>query len=352
MSFVDRVLVEVKAGNGGDGCVSFLREAFRPRGGPDGGDGGDGGSIKVYVTTHRSSLRHLASRLHYKARSGENGGGKRCAGKSGEDLTLEVPPGTLIYALEPGQDEPPEGAEPVADLTEHDFTYVLARGGRGGHGNARFATALNQAPRVATLGSEGTGGRFLLELKLIAQVGIVGLPNAGKSTFISRVSNAKPRIANYPFTTLTPNLGVVPLGYEGDLVIADIPGLIEGASEGKGLGDEFLRHVERTEVLLHLVDATGPEFGGPEPAEAYRTIQNELERYPKAKLSERPQLLALNKCDAIEESLLDERAAALCKEAGLDEVRRISAVSGQGVDDLIKELALLVNPKPKEPWED
>lgn len=352
MSFVDRVTVEVKAGQGGDGCISFLREAFRPRGGPDGGDGGHGGSINVLVTTHRSSLRHLASRLHYKAKSGENGGGKRCAGKSSEDLTLEVPPGTLIYALEKDQDEPPEGAEPIADLTEQELEFVLARGGRGGLGNARFATALNQAPRTATLGAVGGGGRYLLELKLIAQVGIVGLPNAGKSTFISRVSNAKARIADYPFTTLTPNLGVVSLGYAGDLVIADIPGLIEGASEGKGLGDEFLRHVERTEVLLHMVDVTGPEFGGMEPAEAYRTIQTELERYPKAKLAERPQILALNKCDALDPALVQERAEALAKEAGV-EVRIISAVSGQGVDDLIQELANLVNPKAaKEPWED
>lgn len=347
--FVDRVIVEVQAGRGGDGCISMLREAFRPRGGPDGGDGGDGGSVNLKVTTQRASLRHLASRMHYKAKGGENGKKRNASGKNGTSITLEVPPGTLIFDLPKGLQEPPEGVEPLADLTIANREHVLAHGGKGGKGNARFATALNQAPQIATLGGVGMGGRYLLELKLIAQVGIVGLPNAGKSTFIARVSNAKPRIASYPFTTLVPNLGVVPLGYEGDLVIADIPGLIEGASEGKGLGDEFLRHVERTEILLHLIDVTGPELGGPDAIESYRTIQGELERYPKANLAGKIQVVALNKCEALDPAEVEKRAAALAKETQA-EVRQISAVSGQGVDEVIKELVRLLKPEAKDPW--
>ena len=354
MSFVDRATIEVRAGRGGDGAVSFLREAFRPRGGPDGGNGGDGGSVILKVTTHRSSLRDLASRRHYNAQNGRPGGTKNMSGARGEPLTLEVPPGTLVYDLSASEEgaegeEVEEGTTPIADLIEPGQEFVLSRGGRGGRGNASFATALNQVPRVATKGQEGQSGIYQLELKLIAEVGIVGLPNAGKSTFISRVSNAKPKIASYPFTTLVPNLGVVSFGYEKELVIADIPGLIEGASEGKGLGDDFLRHVERTTVLLHLIDVTGPELGGLEPLEAYQTIRRELERYPKAALDQKPEVVALNKCEALSEDEVEARASALSAALGRP-VRRISAVSGEGCREVLEELLALLKPSAGDDW--
>jgi GTP-binding protein len=339
--FVDRVTIEVQAGKGGDGAVSFLREAFRPRGGPDGGDGGNGGSVVFEVSTHRSTLQHLAGRHHYKAESGRPGGTKNCTGRSGKDLVVEVPPGTLVYRLGEGQDEPAEDAEPVVDLTAPGETRVIARGGWGGRGNASFATALNQAPREATRGKPGQGGRYRLELKLIAEVGIVGLPNAGKSTFISRVSSAKPKVASYPFTTLVPNLGVAKVGGR-DLVLADIPGLIEGASEGKGLGDDFLRHVERTRVLLHLVDGAGPEFGGDEPVEAYRTIRRELERYADGALAARPEVLALNKSDVLGPEETARRAAALAEASGAD-VLVLSGVSGDGCAPVLEALLQTVD---------
>lgn len=348
MSFVDRATIEIRAGRGGDGAVSFLREAFRPRGGPDGGNGGNGGSVLLRVTTHRSSLRDLASRRHYHAENGRPGGTKNMTGARGEELVLEVPPGTLVYDVSAGELE--EGAAPIADLTDPGQEFRLGRGGRGGRGNASFATALNQVPRVATMGQEGQSGTYQLELKLIAEVGIVGLPNAGKSTFISRVSNAKPKIASYPFTTLVPNLGVVSFGYDKELVIADIPGLIEGASEGKGLGDDFLRHVERTTVLLHLIDVTGPELGGLEPLEAYQTIRRELERYPKAALDQKAEVVALNKCEALSPEEVEARASALSAVLGR-EVRRISAVSGEGCREVLEELVELLRPSAKDEWE-
>ncbi len=338
--FVDRVMIVARAGKGGDGCVSFLREAFRPRGGPDGGDGGDGGSVILEATTHRASLRHLKGTVHHRAEHGQDGHGKNCTGKKGKSITIEVPPGTLVYQLEQGENEPAEGREPIADLTEQGQTHVLARGGKGGRGNAAFASALNQAPHTAERGTLGQQGRFYFELKLIAEVGIVGLPNAGKSTFISRVSAAKPKIANYPFTTLVPNLGVARLGDQRELVIADIPGLIEGASEGKGLGDDFLRHVERTRVLLHMLDATSEDMAGPPPLEAYRTIRAELERYERANLGSRPELIALNKIDALLPEEVEAMAKKLSEELGA-EVLPISAVTGQGTREVLERLYLL-----------
>ncbi len=338
--FVDRVTIDVQAGRGGDGAVSFLREAYRPRGGPDGGDGGDGGSVILKVTTHRMTLEELAQKQRYKAESGKPGQGRNCTGRKGRDVRLRVPPGTLVLDDASG--------ELVADLTEPDQELVLAEGGRGGKGNARFATAINQAPRVATRGTEGQKGRYRLELKLIAEVGIVGLPNAGKSTFISRVSRAKPKVADYPFTTLVPNLGVARLGVERELIIADIPGLIEGASEGKGLGDDFLRHVERTRVLLHLVDGAGPEAGGPEPVDAYRTIRGELERYAGGDLAGKPEVVALNKVDALAPEVIEERAAALAAAAG-GPVRRISAVTGAGCREVLDELYALLQAAQEDP---
>jgi len=326
--FVDRVTVEVSAGRGGDGAVSFLREAHRPRGGPDGGDGGDGGSVVLAVATGRSTLRDVAKRRRYAAAAGKSGQGKNRTGRSARDLVVEVPPGTLVI------DDATDAL--VADLTEPGERFVLARGGAGGKGNAAFATALNQAPRTATRGEPGEEGRYRLELKLIAAVGLVGLPNAGKSTLLSRVTRAEPRVAAYPFTTLTPHLGVATVDGE-ELVLADIPGLTEGASAGKGLGDDFLRHVERTKVLLHLVDGAGPEAGGLEPADAYRTIRSELESYRSADLAGKPEVVALNKVDALPPEVAGERADALAAAAGCD-VLRMSGVSGEGTDAVLRRV--------------
>jgi GTP-binding protein len=329
--FVDQVSIEAAAGKGGDGAVSFLKEAFRPRGGPDGGDGGDGGSIVLVVSTHRSSLRDISKRRTYSAHNGRPGGTTKCTGRGGADVVLELPPGTLVFDVESG--------ELVVDMTEVGQRVVLAKGGKGGKGNARFATALNQAPRTATRGELGGQGSYRLELKLIAEVGIVGLPNAGKSTFISRVSAARPKIASYPFTTLVPNLGVVTLkGSHRELILADIPGLIEGASDGKGLGDDFLRHVERTRVLFHLVDGAGPEFGGAEPVDAYRTIRQELERYAGAALQDRHEVVALNKVDALAPEEAESRRDTLSKAIGKP-VLLLSGVSGQGCDEALQLLA-------------
>lgn len=336
--FVDRVTIDVQAGRGGDGAVSFLREAYRPRGGPDGGDGGRGGSVVLVVSTHRGTLQHLTGQRHYRAESGRPGQGRNCTGRSGKDLVLEVPPGTLAIDDASG--------ETVVDLTEPGQRYVLARGGRGGRGNASFATALNQAPREATRGEPGEGGRYRLELKLIAEVGIVGLPNAGKSTFISRVSAARPKIASYPFTTLRPNLGVARLPGGRELVLADIPGLIEGASEGKGLGDEFLRHVERTRVLLHVVDGAGPEFGGVDPLEAYRTLREELSRYAAANLADKREVVALNKADVLGATEARRRADELARASGA-QVFVISGVSGEGCEGLLEALAAALARAPE-----
>lgn len=334
MSFVDRVTVEVCAGNGGDGAVSFLREAFRPRGGPDGGDGGDGGSVILRVTTHRTTLRDVAKRRKYSAANGRPGSGGKCSGRGGKDEVIELPPGTLVMN--------DETDELVVDLTEPGQEFVLAQGGKGGKGNARFATALNQVPRMATRGAEAPSGMYRLELKLIAEVGIVGLPNAGKSTFIARVSAAKPKIASYPFTTLVPNLGVVVLRGGQELVLADIPGLIEGASAGKGLGDDFLRHVERTRVLLHLVDGAGPEFGGQEPIDAYRTIRKELKDYAGSALESKPEIVAMNKVDVLPPEEAEARAKALSDAIGVP-VHLLSGVSGKGCETLLTQLGDALN---------
>ncbi|MGE0709632.1 MAG: GTPase ObgE [Planctomycetota bacterium] len=338
---MDRVLIVAKAGRGGDGCVSFRHEAFRPKGGPDGGDGGDGGSVILEATTHRASLQHLTSQVHYKAKSGEQGRGRHQTGKRGASLTVEVPPGTLVYALAEGETRPPEGAVPLVDMIEPGQRFVLARGGKAGRGNTSFATSINQAPREATQGEPGQEGRFAFELKLIAEVGIVGLPNAGKSTFISRVSAARPKIANYPFTTVVPNLGVATLG-DRQVVLADIPGLIEGASQGKGLGDDFLRHVERTRALLHLIDATGEELGGLAPVDAYRTIRAELASYKRANLEGRPELVALNKVDSLDPAEATRRARVLSDSIGRP-VLQLSAVSGAGCQEVLEALARLLD---------
>ncbi len=289
MKFVDQVKIEVKAGDGGRGCVSFLREKFIPRGGPDGGDGGDGGSVYFVVDEALSTLLDYRYLHHCKAKNGAPGLGKTKHGKNGEPLTLRMPQGTLVY------DD--ETDELLADLTEVGESLLFIPGGKGGRGNARFATSTNRAPRHAQPGIAGEVKILRLELKLLADIGLVGLPNAGKSTLISSLSAAKPKIADYPFTTLVPNLGVVPYDGFKTMVMADIPGLIAGASEGQGLGTRFLRHVERTDLFLHLVDTTCMQEG--DPLDNFEMINNELKRYDDS-LTGKAQMVVLTQMDVSE----------------------------------------------------
>ncbi len=321
MRFIDEVKLEVRAGNGGSGCVSFRREKYIPKGGPDGGDGGRGGHVLFVASNRKNTLQELYLRKRLIAKNGQPGMGSDCHGKNGEDIVVEVPIGTLV------KDE--EG-NTLADLSEDGERYVLARGGEGGLGNARFATSTNRAPRYSQPGEEGDQAIRKLELKLMADVGLVGLPNAGKSTLLSRISNARPKIADYPFTTLKPKLGQVFMQDGDGFVVADIPGLIEGAHEGKGLGDRFLRHIERTAVLLHLVDAS--EADGKDIATQIREVEAELVGYGES-VSGKPRLLVLNKMDA----LLDEdqaKAREIVEGIGLP-CLNISAVSGEGVPELL-----------------
>jgi GTP-binding protein len=326
--FVDRVTIEAEAGKGGDGAIHFLREAFRPRGGPDGGNGGDGGSVILRVGSGRMTLRDVGSRRHYKAQPGQPGRGRNQFGRKGKSVIITVPAGTLVTDDASG--------DLIADLTDEGTDFVLCQGGKGGKGNAEFATALNQVPRVAEQGTPGQQGIYRLELKLIAEVGLVGLPNAGKSTFLKCVTRANPKVAAYPFTTLSPHLGVAHVDAGRELILADIPGLIEGASDGKGLGDEFLRHVERTKVLLHLVDGTGaPELGSLPPLEAYRTIRGELEAYAGADLGSKPEVVALNKIDAMPPEDAKALAAELSQSIGCP-VYPISAIASMGTIEVLR----------------
>ncbi|MBN1958748.1 MAG: GTPase ObgE [Desulfuromonadales bacterium] len=326
MKFVDQVRIEVKAGDGGRGCVSFLREKFIPKGGPDGGDGGRGGHVYFVVDEALSTLLDYRYMHHYKAQNGAPGLGKTKHGKNGESLELRVPPGTLVYDDETG--------ELLADLTEVGQPLLFLKGGQGGRGNARFATSTNRAPRHAQPGIPGEAKSLRLELKLLADVGLVGLPNAGKSTLISAVSAAKPKIADYPFTTLVPNLGVVRYGGFKTLVMADIPGLIAGASEGQGLGTRFLRHVERTDLFLHLVDVSSMQQG--DPFDNFQLINNELSRYDDS-LANKPQLVVLTKIDVTE---VREQAESLKEhfEALGYPVFAVSAVTGEGLNELVRVL--------------
>jgi len=327
MKFIDEAIIQVKAGDGGNGSAAFRREDGVPRGGPSGGDGGNGGSIIVVADSRLSSLLDYKYRRHYKAERGEDGRNKDQYGAAGDDLTLRVPVGTVIY------DE--ANGEPMADLTEADATFVLVRGGIGGKGNIHFKTPWNQAPRTAEPGTLGEERTLRLELKLLADVGLLGFPNVGKSTFISRVSRAKPKIADYPFTTLVPNLGVVQLTDERHFVIADIPGLIEGAADGSGLGHQFLRHVERCRVLLHIVEATfttGPERT---PLDDYRVINRELGRYAP-ELANKPQVVVLNKLDATEPEAIVEHRQAFA-ELGVD-LLTMSAATGEGLALVLERL--------------
>ena len=335
MIFIDRVKIFVKSGKGGDGSVSFRREKYIPNGGPDGGDGGDGGDLIFEVDSSMSTLYSFRNQKHYVATSGQPGSGKNCHGKDGEDLVLKVPKGTIIRDY--------ESNKVIADLAQENSRYVLLSGGRGGQGNQHYATPTMQAPKYAQPGQPAKERWITLELKSIADVGLVGFPNVGKSTFLSRVSNAKPKIANYHFTTLTPNLGVVSL-YDDSFVVADIPGIIEGAAEGVGLGHEFLKHIERTKVLLHVVDVASTE--GRNPLEDMEKIRLELEKYSSV-LIEKPQLIAANKMDAAYDDTYLQEIKEVYEPLGI-KVFPISAVSGQGIEDLLREIYNILQTLPKE----
>ncbi len=325
MKFVDEARIEVHAGDGGAGVVSFRREKYVPRGGPDGGDGGNGGSVLAVADRNVNTLvEYRFARIH-RARHGEKGRGRQCSGKGADDVMLRVPVGTVIKDLDSG--------ETVADLAEHDQIALLARGGKGGLGNVNFKSSTNRAPRKATPGELGEHRSLSLELKVLADVGLLGMPNAGKSTFIRAVSAARPKVADYPFTTLHPHLGVVRIGVDRSFVIADIPGLIAGAAEGAGLGHQFLKHLARTRLLLHIVDAA-PLEAGADPARDARSIAAELKKFDVA-LYRKPRWLVLNKLDMLP---ADERKAVAC-----DIVRRlrwrgpsfcISALTGEGCREL------------------
>jgi GTP-binding protein len=319
--FVDRVTIEVEAGRGGDGCMSFRREKYVPRGGPDGGDGGNGGSIIMVAEAGVDTLSALAHKKRWKADRGEHGQGSGCHGRGAEDLIIRVPPGTVIIDADHGH--------VLKDLSTIGERVVAARGGKGGKGNTRFKSATNQAPRDFTRGEEGELRHLTLELKVIADVGLVGKPNAGKSTLLSRVSRARPEIADYPFTTKVPNLGIVQLDMDRSLVMADIPGLIEGAHAGAGLGHEFLRHIERTRVLVHLVEPQPTD--GTDPIENYRAIRNELVQYGHG-LADRPEIVAISKAELPGAAELQPKLAGV---VGRD-VILFSSVTGQGLDKLLQ----------------
>lgn len=337
MAFVDQVEVTFKAGNGGDGVVSFRHEKYRPLGGPDGGDGGNGGDIILVASNNQNTLANFRFKKLIKAENGNNGTQADRHGKSAPELEVAVPVGTVVST----------DSEVLADLTENGQKVIIAAGGKGGFGNAHFTSSTRQAPRVAEKGERGQEIKVKMELKMIADVGIIGLPNAGKSTLLSVISNAKPTIANYPFTTLTPNLGVVDI--DGDsFLMADIPGLIEGASQGKGLGDEFLRHVERSGLLVHLVDVYNDDI-----ASAYKTIIKELKDY-KVDLSDRPEIVVLTKIEGLDKKVLDKKIAILKKLVPKKtKVLAISSSSQAGIKELLRLVqktlvSIRKNASPKE----
>ncbi len=336
--FADRAKIIIKSGKGGDGHVSFRREKFVPNGGPDGGDGGKGGDVIFEVDEGLNTLTDYRHRRKFAARPGEEGGKKNCHGKNGEDLVLKVPEGTVIKDAESGK--------VIADMSGENRRQIILKGGRGGLGNQHYATSTMQAPKYAQPGGEAIEIEVLLELKVIADVGLVGFPNVGKSTFLSRVTNAKPKIANYHFTTLNPNLGVVDLDDNNGFVIADIPGLIEGASEGIGLGHEFLRHIERCKVIIHMVDGASVE--GRDPLADIIAINKELEAYD-ASILEKPQVIAANKMDVCMEGTEEilEKLRQEFTPQGI-EVFAISAVSGEGVKELLYHVRELLNQCPDE----
>ncbi|WP_066801474.1 Obg family GTPase CgtA [Moraxella oblonga] len=334
MRFIDEAVISVKAGDGGNGIVSFRREKFIPKGGPDGGDGGRGGSIYVVADDNTNTLVDFRYTRKFEAKRGENGRSKNCSGRGADDIYLKVPVGTTIIDTDLDV--------VIGDLVEIGQTILVAKGGDGGFGNTRFKTSTNQAPRKAIPGFAGEFKNLKLELKVVADVGLIGLPNAGKSTFIRQVSSARPKVADYPFTTLVPNLGVVDVGTHQSFVMADIPGLIAGASEGAGLGIRFLKHIARTRRLLHIVDVK--PIDGSHPVDNARTILNELHKFSQA-LSELPQILVLNKIDQLDDDEIDEVCQGIVKELGwTGEVFYTSTISGHGVDEikyhLMNEIAL------------
>ena len=326
MRFVDEAKIYIKSGDGGPGCVSFRREKYVPRGGPDGGDGGKGGDIVAVASRSHRTLLDMKFNQHHVARRGGPGEGSNRTGKSSEDVEIVVPVGTVIRDMETG--------ELLADMIKDGQRAVLARGGIGGKGNARFKTATNQAPRYAQDGLPGEEKTVSLELKLIADVGIVGFPNVGKSTLIARISAARPKIADYPFTTLKPNLGVVRLGDRQTFVVADIPGLIEGAHQGAGLGTKFLRHIERTSILLHIIDISKEPFTG--AWNDFETINSELASFSPA-VREKPQIVAISKIDLTSTRERLDETAAFFREKGI-RIFPVSAATGEGIRELLQEI--------------
>jgi GTP-binding protein len=321
--FVDRVQIDVQAGSGGDGCMSFRREKFIPKGGPDGGNGGDGGSIIVVAEEGVDSLSMVSHRKFWKADRGQHGQGSNCHGRSGEDLIIKVPPGTLVIDAKEGL--------AVRDLARAGDRIVVARGGKGGKGNTHFKSATNRAPRQRTLGEAGESRRLILELKTIADVGLVGMPNAGKSTLLSRLSHARPEIADYPFTTKSPNLGRVDVDADRSFIVADIPGLIHGAHEGVGLGHDFLKHVERTRLLVHLVEPM--PIDGSDPVKNYHDIRHELAEY-SSELAGRPEIVVVTKSEL---PAATDVHRCLASEIG-DSVLQVSAVTGKNLNLLVNEI--------------
>src|SRR5687768_9267508 len=325
--FVDEVDIHVFAGSGGNGALSFRREKFVPRGGPDGGDGGHGGSVYIVAAPTKNTLVDFRFHPEFEARRGQHGQGSNRTGSSGSDLEIAVPVGTLVF------ERLPDGSKVLAaDLAADGDRVLVAQGGRGGRGNAQFVSSTNRAPRRTEPGLPGEQKTLHLELKLVADAGLIGFPNAGKSTMISRISAAKPKIANYPFTTLIPNLGMVRLSDDRSFVVADVPGLIKGASQGHGLGHQFLRHIERTKVLVHLVDVSGAS--GRDPVEDFDTILDELQRFSPA-VAAKPQIVAANKIDAVDEP---DRVKALARHVKKRKLPflKISGATGQGVDALLE----------------
>ena len=324
--FIDEIDIFVKGGDGGAGCVSFRREKFVPRGGPDGGDGGDGGSVFLDADADISTLLDFHYRRHYTAERGQHGKGANKHGRSGEDTVLRVPLGTVVFDR--------DTRAPLGDLTAPGQRLLVARGARGGRGNARFASSTNRAPRRADLGRAGEERWIHLELKLLADVGVIGFPNVGKSTLVSRVSAARPKIADYPFTTLVPTLGIVRADEQRSFVIADVPGLIAGAALGKGLGHRFLRHIERTRLLIHLIDLD--PSNGRDPVDDYRTIQDELVSYSD-ELAVRPQIVAANKAELTGTEDRRRRLERFCAAEGLP-FHAVSAATGQGLTELMRDV--------------
>ncbi len=338
-SFIDRVKIEVKAGDGGDGSISFRREKYIPRGGPDGGDGGNGGSVIIVADDSLSTLLDYTYNKHCRAEDGKPGKGRQMSGKAGEDLILKVPVGVLVYDIKTGEE--------LVDLDEDGKSIIVAEAGSGGWGNVHFKSSVNQAPRRANPGTKGEFRVIRLELKLIADIGIVGFPNAGKSTLISRISAARPKIADYPFTTLVPNLGVVKWAEYKSFVIADIPGLVEGSADGKGLGHQFLRHIERTRLIVHMLDPA-LEDDRRDIIDDYKTINSELARF-SGELAQKPQIVVVNKIETVGgRDEADKLCARLSQHIGI-KAFPISAITGEGLGELVRMLGARLEEMKKTP---